>query len=94
VGCGGRGVRAVTSFLGNSGEEFVSVGPLAYRGKVGCQSVECTRRDIRAYLDGTEESCFGWHCAYCDEPCSSHGHQCPAAEAMLDASRRIAGEQA
>jgi hypothetical protein len=62
------------------------VGPLAYRGKEGCQSATCTRRvDIA-------ETCFGWHCSYCDQPCSSQGHRCDAAEAILGEARRVLDE--
>jgi hypothetical protein len=51
----------------------VIVGPVAYRGKVGCTDVTCTRSvtdDVR---------CFGWHCSVCDRPCSMQGHHggCP-----------------
>ena len=48
---------------------------LAYRGKRGCQSVTCTRRDVRAFLDGRDDGpCYGWHCANCDGPSSYQGH--------------------
>lgn len=41
---------------------------LAYGGKEGCTDVRCTRYN---------DECVGWHCPYCDEPCSSQGHDCP-----------------
>lgn len=69
------------------------VGPLAYRGKLGC--VRCTRMVARRD-DGSFEfgPCMGWHCSYCDQPCSSQGHRCDAAEAVLGDARRILEEQA
>lgn len=63
------------------------IGPLAYRGKEGCQSVICTR------LQPDSTSCYGWHCSYCDEPCSYQGHGCDAAEAVLAEARRIYEER-
>lgn len=48
---------------------------LAYRGKEGCTSPLCTRLS----LTDSAGSCYGWHCARCDEPCSSQGHDCTAA---------------
>lgn len=30
----------------------------AYRGKAGCTDLMCTR-------DGSDERCYGWHCATC-----------------------------
>lgn len=63
------------------------IGPLAYRGKKGCTSATCTRM----YRDGNHsEDCLGWHCSYCDAPCSSQGHRCDAAEAILGAAEREA----
>jgi hypothetical protein len=62
---------------------YTIIGPLAYRGKKGCQSATCTRRQ-------GDDDCFGWHCSYCDEPCGSQGHRCDAAEAILGESRRLA----
>jgi len=71
------------------------VGPLAYQGKEGCTDIRCTRRDARAFMDGTDDGpCYGWHCAYCDAPCSSMGHNCDAAKAILNESRRIMKEEA
>lgn len=59
-------------------------GPLAYRGKENCESVLCTRRtwteDGKLRWDTT---CFGWHCSYCDEPCSYQGHGCDVADTLL-----------
>jgi hypothetical protein len=66
-------------------DDYKLIGPVAYRGKEGCRSVVCTRR--------TDDSrCFGWHCTYCDEPTSYQGHRCPAAEAILGESERLAKE--
>lgn len=66
-----------------TGETFLIVdgerrGPLAYQGKEGCESVLCT-------VVKTDEGwrCVGWHCAYCDKPCSYQGHGCDVAEAIL-----------
>lgn len=49
------------------------LGPkVAYRGKVGCQSVICTRRP------DWPDRCYGWHCPICHEPTSYQGHwPCP-----------------
>ena len=58
------------------------IGPLAYQGKTGCDDVRCTRIMETG-------SCYGWHCSYCDEPCSSQGHRCDAAEAILGESKRM-----
>ena len=46
--------------------------PLAYRGKEGCMSMECTRM-FTAGSGPVNSVCYGWHCANCDEPCSSQG---------------------
>lgn len=59
------------------------VGPLAYQGKEGCESMVCR---VMPQDDGTY-LCMGWHCAYCDEPCSSQGHGCDAAETLLGAAQ-------
>lgn len=68
--------------------EFIYIGPLAYQGKEGCQSMRCT-----VMPDGEGGwYCVGYHCSYCDEPCSSQGHGCDAAEAVLGEARRIAKE--
>lgn len=70
--------------------DYKIIGPLAYRGKKNCQSVTCTR----FYEDGEmTKDCFGWHCSYCDEPCSSQGHNCNAAKVLLDESRRLMEEK-
>jgi hypothetical protein len=47
---------------------------LAYRGRLGCRSPECTR------LPGMTSGCYGWHCPRCDQPCSSQGHDCPGSK--------------
>ncbi len=63
---------------------FKLIGPLAYEGKIGCQSVMC-----RSIPDGTGGwKCVGWHCSYCDEPTSYQGHNCDAADAILGGARR------
>lgn len=76
--------------------EFQIIGPLAYQGKEGCEDARCTRRGITRNDDGSFDigECIGWHCSYCDEPCSSQGHRCDAAEAILGEARRIADETA
>jgi hypothetical protein len=71
-------------------DDYRIIGPLAYRGKEGCRNVTCTRMDV---TDSTS-ACYGWHCAYCDEPCSSMGHGCDAAKAILGAAEQIAREDA
>lgn len=43
---------------------------VAYRGKVDCDDVRCTRR----WKDGKmQPNCLGWHCLYCDERSDSQG---------------------
>lgn len=70
--------------------DYKIIGPLAYRGKKDCESPTCTR----FFEDGKmTPDCFGWHCSYCDAPCSSQGHSCDAAKAFLDASKRIIEEE-
>lgn len=66
---------------------YTLVGPLTYRGKVGCTHPMCTRR----WIDGEMSAdCMGWHCVYCDAPCSYQGHHCDAADAVLgEASRQL-----
>jgi hypothetical protein len=68
-------------------DDYILVGPVAYQGKPGCKNSRCTR-GYRPGYDG----CMGWHCSYCDEPCSSQGHKCDASEAILGESERIAKE--
>ena len=75
-----------------SSDGFTVIGPLAYRGKRGCKNVTCTHIVVsvengRPIFD---EACRGWHCSYCDAPCSYQGHRCDAAEAVLGEARRIA----
>ncbi len=61
------------------------IGPLAYQGKKGCQDPVC----IHFFIDGKmSEDCYGYHCSYCDAPCSSQGHGCDASEAILGEARR------
>lgn len=71
------------------------LGPVAYAGKEGCEDVRC-RRMVERHDDGTFTvgPCMGWHCSYCDQPCSSQGHRCDAAEAILGEARRIAAAAA
>jgi hypothetical protein len=50
-------------------------GMLSYRGREGCESMECTRMP-----DGKGGTiCVGYHCPRCDGPCSSQGFcmRCP-----------------
>lgn len=71
------------------------IGPLTYRGKENCDSAICTRR-VRGRENGKliwDTTCMGWHCSYCDEPCSYQGHPCDAAEAVLGEARRAAMEE-
>jgi hypothetical protein len=69
---------------------YTIIGPVAYQGKAGCDSPRCTRM---FYPDGSaSEDCIGWHCVYCDEPCSSQGHKCDAGEALLAEARKIIEE--
>ena len=72
--------------------DYKIIGPLAYRGKKDCDSVRCTR--MWSPEGRMSADCFGWHCSYCDEPCSSQGHNCDAAKTLLEASRRIQDEDA
>lgn len=67
--------------------DYRILGPLTYRGKEGCQSVICTRHP------DVPDRCFGWHCVYCDVPCSYQGHNCDAAKAILGEAERIAAEK-
>lgn len=69
-------------------DDYKLIGPLTYRGKEGCRSITCTRHQAVA------DRCYGWHCVYCDEPCSYQGHKCPASEAVLGEATRIAQEEA
>lgn len=64
------------------------IGPLAYQGKEGCQdgACRCERDDDGGWR------CIGWHCSYCDEPCSSQGHRCDASEAILGAAQDIVAD--
>lgn len=67
-------------------EDWKVIGPLAYVGKEGCQSGLC-----RSMPDGEGGyRCIGYHCSYCDEPCSSQGHGCDAANAILGEARKAA----
>jgi len=69
-------------------EGYRLVGPLAYQGKADCQSVICTNMFNK---DGTR-TCRGWHCFYCDEPCSYQGHSCDAANSILGESHQALKE--
>lgn len=71
------------------------IGPLCYQGKKGCTSSICTRM-VETLPDGTckvSPDCRGYHCSYCDAPCSSQGHRCDAANAILGAAEQIAREE-
>lgn len=62
------------------------IGPVSYEGKDGCQDPRC-----RVMSDGEGGwRCIGYHCCYCDEPCSYQGHGCDAADAALGEARRQA----
>lgn len=54
----------------SDGQQWVVGEQLAYQGKEDCKDPRCTRLN---FMD-PESECYGWHCARCDEPCSSHGH--------------------
>jgi len=72
--------------------DYTIIGPLCYQGKKGCTSVTCTRMHERQ-PDGSYKmsaDCRGWHCSYCDAPCSSQGHRCDVSEAILGEARRQA----
>lgn len=74
-------------------DDYTIIGPLAYRGKKGCENPVCTQLCLGQDENGRPvfgESCYGWHCSYCDEPCSSQGHGCDAANAILGEAERIA----
>lgn len=85
-----------TNLMSYDGTEFRLIAPLAYQGKIGCQDVRCTRmfhkdpETGKVSMDLTE--CIGWHCAHCDAPCSSQGHRCEAAKAMIEAAELLQSE--
>lgn len=62
-------------------KDYTSVVPLAYLSKLDCASVLCRRTSTNL--------CAGWHCSYCDAPCSSQGHKCEAAEALIGEAQRV-----
>lgn len=62
------------------------IGPVTYQGKQGCTDVRC--RQSPNY-----DFCMGWHCVYCDAPCSYQGHRCDAAEAVLCEAQRVVDER-
>lgn len=66
--------------------------PVAYQGREGCTSSQCTRLGFRYDPERREVTdwgdCAGWHCAVCHEPCSMMGHDCP------EDPDRLAGEAA
>lgn len=62
------------------------IGPIAYQGKADCDNPRCTHR----FIDGVmQPGCIGYHCVYCDAPCSMMGHRCDVAETLLEASRKL-----
>lgn len=72
------------------------IGPLCYMGKVGCENPICRHVIVGHTPSGEaifDAACRGYHCSYCDEPCSSQGHRCDAAQAVLGEARRIAEER-
>ena len=72
--------------------DYEFIGQLAYQGKQGCTDARC-RRVLIHNEDGTRTvgECLGWHCPYCDEPCSMMGHRCDAQPEALRASRSVSG---
>lgn len=61
------------------------LGPMiAYEGKADCTDPRC-RRMVSPDQPHVSAGCLGWHCAFCDQPCSSQGHDCE--------QRRLAEEQ-
>ncbi len=75
-------------------DDYVLIGPVAYQGKEGCEWPTCTRYG-GGMVDGkyVPGRCIGYHCSCCDEPCSSQGHRCPAAVAILGASEQALREE-
>lgn len=68
-------------------EDYKIIGPIAYQGKKDCTDPRCRGRvENGKRVPG----CMGYHCAYCDAPCSMMGHKCDAADAILGEARRIA----
>ena len=67
------------------------LGPIAYMGKKGCTDMRCRR-----YFgpDGMSDDCIGYHCSYCDAPCSMMGHRCDVGDTLLAESRRLQDEEA
>lgn len=70
--------------------------PLAYQGRVGCENQNC-RREMKVVAGRIVSSkCVGWHCYYCDKPCSSQGHACPlkgeSNESMAETTSRTASD--
>lgn len=53
----------------------IETQPLAYLGKEDCEEGSCR---VMPKPDGGYR-CIGWHCSFCDAPCSDQGHfDCPA----------------
>lgn len=71
-------------------DRYQVIGTLAYQGKEGCADVRCTRWFVDGVPDWTR--CMGYHCSYCDQPCSSQGHRCDASQAILGEALRAAQE--
>lgn len=75
-------------------DDYTIIGPLCYQGKKDCDSSRCTRmftRDENGKVVGSPD-CMGYHCSYCDAPCSSQGHRCDVGETLLAESKRILDE--
>jgi hypothetical protein len=72
-------------------DHLTFIGPLCYQGKPDCEDVRC-RRMVYRDEPHVRPGCMGYHCSYCDAPCSSQGHRCDAANAVLGEARRIADE--
>lgn len=69
--------------IADDGETFRVERLMAYRGREGCTSWQCTRLNSRMRNDGTWDAgdCYGWHCSGCDAPTSMMGHDCPTRRA-------------
>ena len=67
------------------------LAPLCYQGKPDCMDARC-RQMIYHDEPHVRPGCMGYHCSYCDEPCSMMGHKCSASEAILGEARRLAAD--
>lgn len=72
--------------------DYQMIGPICYQGKKGCRDVRC-----RHFFDedgNMSEDCSGYHCSYCDEPCSMMGCGCDASKTLLAEAQRVIEERA